>query len=1399
MSSESFTHARYVAEAELGRGGQAVVLRVRDRERPDVLLAAKVYRPGTFDPSALAGEFALLSRARLPGLVRAHDFGRDDRGAPFLIEELVEGPDAIEHVHGAPEKARNARLFSMLADVVSTLAGLHGAGFVHGDLKPAHVRIRDGHAVLLDLGAAVTSVWGLSPGFAAPEIVAGAKPDWRADLWSLGAVAWASITGAPPEKNASLRDRAPWLRPSVADVIASLLAEHPADRPKGADDVLGLLGRAADADLRSAAAAPPPIGRDAELAQLCSPAGPRVRFITGPSGIGKSHLAREVVTRALLAGREVRVVAWPGEDAAIALRLVTYLRGRAEAWPFTSSPGSTLLVVDGLDAAPGELAQAIDAHRCRPVEGGPMLLVTAREAPHGAHSIALAPLDAKAMTELARRLGTTDIASAAGNPGWLVAAAGRIPLAQSTALERLKNLSNGSKEAIAFVATAGGALDESILRTLSTDPAAASSAGLLTRSRRGERTLWALPALGMAADLAAALAEFERTDRLAAALLRSDASASALLSVAHAPSPPSRRDDLLTAAVERARRDGERSIEIDALLSLLASPKERTGERLARLERLVRDSGASSPHPAVLAWLDEAAAADPSLRCLALRRKAEKAAREGDTVSAAKLAIEARQAAHAMRDPVGEALALATEGAVALYRADVGAADVSLRDARARLAALETSDAEELARLEHNAGVVALYRGSTDEAILAFRQSLERKRALGDRSGMAACLFNLGHALGLAKRWEEAIAALDEAHALARSLGQIGQQAWALGGLADVEVRRGDGARAERFVAEALALGDDVPRVLRDDLAIVRGKIALLAGDGHRALAALDVLDAEQRAADALLDARATAIEARASLSVLPVDARKAARLAIRAIRRAREAEQRETADEAADTLRDARSATRARSALASYAPLVGTDDGIWSWLERLASGDEAAAHLARLVRASLGAERAFVVALTSPGSDGDDVESAAGVDLDDLEIAEAERRIDRELVRRAARAGHPVYERDVVTPGGRGSRIAVVHGRGAIVAEHRFQSGRFDGIDETAMRRFALLAALVNERPVAQATEREAIPPARISQPTTTLPLHEPSRSFPAILGSSVALRRALARLDAAIDSDLPVLVVGETGSGKELFARAIHELGPRSKGPFVAVNCGAIPDNLFEAELFGHAKGSFTGADRARPGLLARAEGGVLLLDEIGELPPLRQAALLRALETRRYRAVGADDEKPFDVRIVAATNRDLEREVEAGTFRRDLLYRLDVLTIRVPALRERPEDIPLLARAFLDHEKSTAQISAPAMAQLTGYGWPGNVRELEHAMQRLAAMRVRTIEPSHLPRAVRAARGGTIHGKDDERAQVERALASTGGNISRAAQQLGLTRHGLKKRMIRLGLRPAAGGSG
>jgi DNA-binding NtrC family response regulator len=226
-------------------------------------------------------------------------------------------------------------------------------------------------------------------------------------------------------------------------------------------------------------------------------------------------------------------------------------------------------------------------------------------------------------------------------------------------------------------------------------------------------------------------------------------------------------------------------------------------------------------------------------------------------------------------------------------------------------------------------------------------------------------------------------------------------------------------------------------------------------------------------------------------------------------------------------------------------------------------------------------------------------------------------------------------------------------------------------------------------------------------------------------LIGQAPVFRRAIAQIPTIAQSDATVLISGETGTGKELVARAIHYLSPRAGFPFIAVNCGALPDTLLEDELFGHERGAFTDARLGRPGLIAQGEKGTIFLDEVGTLTTRAQMALLRVLQDRTYRALGSSREERADVRFIAATNADLRERVGAGTFRADLYYRLCVFTISLPPLRERREDIPLLAAHFVEKHapvyRADVRPSSGAAAVLLAYDWPGNVRELEHAILR------------------------------------------------------------------------------
>ena len=322
-------------------------------------------------------------------------------------------------------------------------------------------------------------------------------------------------------------------------------------------------------------------------------------------------------------------------------------------------------------------------------------------------------------------------------------------------------------------------------------------------------------------------------------------------------------------------------------------------------------------------------------------------------------------------------------------------------------------------------------------------------------------------------------------------------------------------------------------------------------------------------------------------------------------------------------------------------------------------------------------------------------------------------------------------------------------------------------------------------------------------------------SFSFDQLIGASPAMQRTFDVMQKVAQTDATVLVTGETGTGKDLVARAIHYAGSRKERRFVAQNCAALPDTLLESELFGHKRGAFTGAHVDKKGLFEVADGGTIFLDEIGETEPGMQVRLLRVLQDGEIRPLGSSETKRVDVRIIAATNRDLKKLVEQGRFREDLLYRLRVVEIQLPALRERREDIPALAHYFLDRtnakmHRSLAGFTNAAMDRLCAHQWNGNVRELENEIQRAVALAgdEKTIHEDMLSEYVRAttpaqgAKGIVLPAEPDLNRAVEALKAAmiqealeTAGNVTRAADKLGIPRQSLQKMVKRLGLREVA----
>ncbi|MFN3185604.1 MAG: sigma 54-interacting transcriptional regulator [Nannocystaceae bacterium] len=389
----------------------------------------------------------------------------------------------------------------------------------------------------------------------------------------------------------------------------------------------------------------------------------------------------------------------------------------------------------------------------------------------------------------------------------------------------------------------------------------------------------------------------------------------------------------------------------------------------------------------------------------------------------------------------------------------------------------------------------------------------------------------------------------------------------------------------------------------------------------------------------------------------------------------------------------------------------------------------------------------------------------------------------------------------------------------GAAYVDHRLRRGNFGEGDLASIEAFADLAALAVAHAAAlddlgRKTEALTASSAQLSslleqREAEVLALREDARrqapardGYRGIIGSAPAMQNVFRLIDRIADADVPVVIHGESGTGKELVARALHEAGGRAGGPFVAENCGAIPETLLESVLFGHAKGAFTGAQKAKPGLFEAADTGTIFLDEVSEMSMPMQTKLLRVLQEGEVRRVGETAPRAVNVRVVAASNRDLEAMVEQGSFRRDLFYRINVVRVDLPPLRERPQDIPHLIEHFFSRHGAPALRLAPSVSRaLQAYAWPGNVRQLENEVQRWIALCEGAVALQDLSAAISGAAPAEALDPDDlrikprverlERDLIARALEKTGNNQTQAAQLLGLSRYGLQKKLKRLEL--------
>jgi len=457
------------------------------------------------------------------------------------------------------------------------------------------------------------------------------------------------------------------------------------------------------------------------------------------------------------------------------------------------------------------------------------------------------------------------------------------------------------------------------------------------------------------------------------------------------------------------------------------------------------------------------------------------------------------------------------------------------------------------------------------------------------------------------------------------------------------------------------------------------------------------------------------------------------------------------------------------------------------------------------------GADRGFVVLTGKAGDESESFDFAAAENLDRSVIDEPSFEVSRSLIRQVGQSGeielvslgeltekHPA-SRSLGVLGVRAVACVPLNGsRGTLGVLYLDARGRESLLGPGRRPLLKLLASQTAVAVENARAHRDATLTLERAEETIRRhhDRHEHRVAYHEIFGASRSMQAVYRRLDQIVPTTEPVIIQGETGTGKELAARLIHDRGPRSEHEFVAINCAGLAESLLESELFGHERGAFTGADRSRAGLLEVAHRGTLFLDEVADMPPRMQGDLLRALQSGEVRRIGGRETLFVDVRVIAASNRDLEREVERGRFRADLYYRLNVLKLDLPPLRDRIDDVPLLIDRLMPGlvvGRNAPKLTERAIARLSAHSWPGNVRELQNVLRRVAVLGLDRVDEGDLPSELRGAiplpHAGTLEQAEEH--AIRRAMKETGGNKSRAAKLLGVDRKTLYTKLRRLGL--------
>jgi serine/threonine-protein kinase PknK len=1476
--SDTELPSRYEPLARLGQGGGGEVWAVRDRyTRREYALKLLAENAGTRELAALVREAVSLSGLEGLGVPRVVRFGRLPRSRrPFLLRELAVGQSLEELMQG------NAGLETLLGALVRAadqLTEVHRAGLLHGDVKPANVIVEpSGSVTFVDLGLAAplrdggTAAEGLTPRYAAPELFDGRPLTVRAEVYALGVT-----LGEILEEKAASRS-APLVARELAAVSKRATATAPDERYPSVDEFAMAVRRAGGLpapanDSASEAALWPIVGIDATSAQLLEAAGSlpdgAVLRIVGPPLSGRSALLRRLAWSLGSQGQSLAVIDEPEVPLSVTAELEAH-----------SSLAGVLVLVDDADALEPESVQALERARA----GGARLVVVggARWASE-ARELEVPPLDERAAIELVRRAvpSLTDklqkrvVAASGGYPGELrrlvrsiatdaVASPEDIERRLGATVERVNESRDPLERALGLLDRGRYTEAKAALESLETDPRVAvavararlelglgepaaalarlraSVAGLdgATHDERSQHALYLGRSLVGTGEYAEALSLLEPLPGAAPEL-----AGEALAYAGLALSMLGRHDDArarLADAEKVARERGSPRLAALVFLSLgLVLQRGDQGEEARRAYELSIEAAERAGDAGTLASVQLNLAGLLKVRgdiagaIQGFEAAADMGRRSGrqNTVRWALLNLantdlylgrlgRARasiDALEAQRGKLAPVMVPHLLGANAELQARLGQHELAVRlfdDCADAHAALGHAVDEAEARLE---AVLVAVRGGNPE-LGALQKRIEKaRRALGEApSHRPLLLLASARVAELARDDVGARSGFDAAIAAAR---EAGQKEWiwrALEARAELEEEGGQPLLARRDREEALAVLEDIGARLPRDLREVywndpRRRKLRSAVPASMAHASTELSGSPALRGAALTPTSrtiSTLLGTGGSQMVTPLEQKLARILEVNS-------ELAGELDVERLTSRITGHAVELARAERGFVILRGNDGELTVHATR-GGTDPAHAEFSRSIAHEVIESREPVVAVNARADSRVGgyasvhqmmLESVACVPI----LAPDGHAVGALYVETRRRPGSH-FEREMPTLRAFADQVAIALENARLVRENLERANALLEANESLEEARERLKELLGDRTEQLKRARRKLRDAR-----ETLYGHF---GYQGLVGTSAAMRRVYALIERLKDTDVPVLITGESGTGKEMVARAIHASSPRASAKFLGVNCGAIPENLLESELFGHVKGAFTGADRDRKGLFRECQGGTILLDEIGETPKKMQSTLLRVLQEKKVRPVGGATEESVDVRVVFATNKDLDELVKKGEFREDLYYRIHVVEARLPSLRERGDDIPQLVDHFLGlfaarYKREKKAISRDAIRRLASYAWPGNVRQLENVLLNALVMseepeliaddielpdgwvtessreRARSTE-AEPGRAEPARRKGTVsEHRREERERILKALRSCNWNRVRAAELSGIPRRTFYRRLREYGI--------